>query len=156
MSSRSRCAVALLWVTAACGTGSPLASDARQGIDGMVLIGPQCPVQSIDDPCPDLPHEASIDVRVRGGALITRVRSDVDGTFRVGLSPGSYTLEPEQGDPFPTAAAQEVEVFARPAQADRSSQSSRDPTWARRHPAMHPRSSPRASSRLASPPAMSL
>lgn len=111
MWSRSRWAVALPWVIAACGTGSPLASDARQGIDGLVLIGPQCPVQTVDDPCPDLPYQASIDVRVRGGALITRVTSGADGTFRVGLSPGSYTLEPEEGDPFPTAAAQEVDVF---------------------------------------------
>jgi len=93
-----------------CGSSDLLGPGAPQGIDGMVLIGPQCPVQSLDDPCPDLPYEASIEVRVLGGGSVTRVRSGADGTFRVGLRPGSYTLEPESGDPFPIAQAQDVEV----------------------------------------------
>ena len=93
-----------------CGSSDLLGPGAPQGIDGMVLIGPQCPVQSLDDPCPDLPYEASIEVRVLGGGSVTRVRSGADGTFRVGLRPGSYTLESESGDPFPIAQAQDVEV----------------------------------------------
>ena len=76
----------------------------------MVLIGPQCPVQSIDSPCPDLPYQASIEVRVRGGRSVTRLQSGADGTFRVGLRPGFYTLEPVSGDPLPFAHAQDVEV----------------------------------------------
>jgi hypothetical protein len=76
----------------------------------MVLSGPQCPVASADNPCPDLPYATSIDIRVVGGGLVTRVQSGADGTFRVGLRPGFYTLEPKSGDPFPVAQAQDVEV----------------------------------------------
>ena len=99
-------------LTAGCGSTDLLGPDAPQGIDGMVLIGPQCPVQSLDDPCPDLPYEATIEIRLPGGGLVTSVRSRADGTFRVGLRPGLYTLEPESGDPFPIAQAQDVEVRA--------------------------------------------
>jgi len=102
--------VALLILASACGSGDLLGPGAAQGIDGMVLVGPQCPVQSLDDPCPDLPYASSIDVRVLGGGLVTSVRSGTDGVFRVGLRPGFYTLEPESGDPFPIAQSQDVEV----------------------------------------------
>ena len=96
----------------ACAAAELLGPGAPQGIDGMVLIGPQCPVQSLDDPCPDLPHSASIEIRVQGGGVVTRVRSGSDGRFRVGLRPGRYTLRPESGDPFPSAQPQDVEVLA--------------------------------------------
>jgi hypothetical protein len=101
---------ALLILAFGCGPSDLLGPGAPQGIDGMVLIGPQCPVQSLDDPCPDLPYEASIDVRVPGGGSVTRVQSGSDGTFRVGLRPGLYTLQPEPGDPFPSAQSLDVEV----------------------------------------------
>ena len=105
-------AVVILSLTSGCGSADLLGPDAPQGIDGMVLIGPQCPVQSLDDPCPDLPYEATIEVRVLDGGSVTRVRSGSDGIFRVGLRPGLYTLQPEAGDPFPIAQAQDVEVRA--------------------------------------------
>jgi hypothetical protein len=41
---------------------------------------------------------------------VTRVRSDEDGRFRVGLSPGDYVVDPESGDPFPVAGPQDVTV----------------------------------------------
>lgn len=102
----------LLAATTGCGESDLLGPGAAQGIVGKVLIGPQCPVQSLDDPCPDLPYEADIEVRRRGDGLVTRVRSAPDGTFRVGLRPGLYTLQPESGDPFPIAQARDVEVRA--------------------------------------------
>ena len=100
----------LLALTFGCGSSDLLGPEAAQGIDGRVLIGPQCPVQSVDDPCPDLPYEADIEVRREGGGFVTRLRSGPDGTFRVGLRPGLYTLVPESGDPVPIAQAQDVEV----------------------------------------------
>ena len=100
----------LILAAAACGSDDLLGPDALQGIEGTVLIGPQCPVQSLENPCPDLPYEASIEIRVRGGGSVTHVRSGADGTFRVGLRPGFYSLRPEEGDPFPTAQPQDVEV----------------------------------------------
>lgn len=105
------CGLVFLGVTLACGSDDVLGPDARQGIAGVVLIGPQCPVQSVDNPCPDLPYQAWIDVRNSSGT-VTRIRSGADGRFRVGLRPGLYTLEPEAGEPFPSAQAQDVEVLS--------------------------------------------
>jgi hypothetical protein len=102
----------LILALSACGTDALLGPSAPQGIEGVVLIGPQCPVVSLHEPCPDLPYEATIDVRVRGGDSVARVRSDADGTFRIGLRPGAYTLRPESGDPFPIATEQDVDVTA--------------------------------------------
>ena len=94
----------------ACGADALLGPDAPQGIDGLVLLGPQCPVQTLNDPCPDLPYTAWINIRDSGGGLIERVQSGDDGRFRVGLNPGSYVLDPESGSPFPVASAQDVQV----------------------------------------------
>ncbi|HSM60857.1 MAG TPA: hypothetical protein VK849_08680 [Longimicrobiales bacterium] len=97
---------------AACGSDYLLGPDALQGIDGVVLLGPQCPVVSEEDPCPDLPYSTWIHVLDARGGLVTRFRSAEDGTFRVGLRPGRYVLEPEPGDPLPVAPEQEVTVDA--------------------------------------------
>jgi hypothetical protein len=100
----------LLLMLAACGTGDLLGPDATQGIEGTVLLGPQCPVQTQDDPCPDLPYQAWVAVHRAGGGFVTQIRSDQSGRFRVGLRPGGYVLRPEAGDPFPWASEQEVTV----------------------------------------------
>jgi hypothetical protein len=94
----------------ACGSSDLLGPGALQGIDGMVLLGPQCPVMSLENPCPDLPYQAWIAIRKPTGGVVTRVRSEADGHFRVGLRPGQYVLDPESGDPFPVATEQEVTV----------------------------------------------
>lgn len=99
-------------VAASCGRSDLLGPDAEQGIEGIALIGPQCPVQTLEDPCPDLPHDALVTVRTRGGAVVTRFRTGEDGRFRVGLRPGRYTLVPERGDPFPVASDMDVDVVA--------------------------------------------
>jgi hypothetical protein len=104
--------IAILLTLAACGTSDLLGPDAAQGVEGMVLLGPQCPVQTPDNPCPDLPYQAWIKVRRSGAGIITRIQSGEDGHFRVGLRPGTYILDPESGDPFPFAVEQEVEVEA--------------------------------------------
>jgi len=103
-------ALTALLAFSACAKDDLLGPDALQGIDGIVLLGPLCPVQSDTDPCPDRPYVARIEVRSLGGTRVTTVRSGEDGRFRVGLRPGGYILDPESGDPFPTAGEQEVEV----------------------------------------------
>ena len=104
-------AVAALLAVAGCGADDLLGPGAPQGIDGLVLIGPQCPVQTLENPCPDQPYEAAIDIQNRDGDLVARVRSAADGTFRVGLRPGAYTLVPLSGNPFPVAQAEDVDVL---------------------------------------------
>lgn len=94
-----------------CGGDQLLGPDAPQGIDGLVLSGPHCPVQPSDGSCPDQPYRAWITVRGSGGSVLGRIRSGEDGRFRVGLEPGRYVLDPESGDPFPAAEDLEVEVF---------------------------------------------
>lgn len=105
-----RAGLAALLILAACGSQDLLGPGAPQGIDGTVLLGPQCPVVSQEDPCPDLPYQAWIVIRGSDGGRVTRIRSDEDGRFRVGLRPGTYVLDPESGDPFPAAGEQEVVV----------------------------------------------
>lgn len=92
------------------GASALLGPDADQGIDGLVLLGPQCPVVRQDAPCPDAPHRATIDVWDARGTYVTRVRSAEDGRFQVGLRAGDYVLEPEAGHPFPYAGPMQVTV----------------------------------------------
>ncbi len=93
-----------------CSPSELLGPEAPQGIAGLVLIGPQCPVPTQANPCPDLPYAAAIEVRTRSGSSVTLVRSDPDGRFRVGLRAGDYTLHPESGNPFPVASPLDVTV----------------------------------------------
>jgi len=94
----------------ACGASDLLGPEAEQGIEGTVLLGPQCPVQTLDDPCPDIPYPAWIQVRRQDGSTVTRIRAGEDGRFRVGLRPGAYVLHPESGDPFPVSGDLEADV----------------------------------------------
>jgi hypothetical protein len=84
------------------------------GIEGLVTIGPVCPVERIDTPCPDKPYQATIVVKDDQGNEVARVQSGEDGRFRVALAPGTYTLAPQsssQGS-YPFAKEQQVEVQA--------------------------------------------
>ncbi len=84
------------------------------GIEGLVTIGPVCPVERIDTPCPDKPYQATIVVKDGQGGEVARVQSGKDGRFRVALAAGAYTLAPRsssQGS-YPFAPEQQVEVQA--------------------------------------------
>jgi hypothetical protein len=78
----------------ACGGGA--ASPATDsGIEGLVLIGPTCPVEQAGQDCDDEPYAGSVKIiEASSGKVVTTVRSDDDGKFRVPLAPGSYRLEP--------------------------------------------------------------
>ena len=111
--SRNTPLVAVLVVlVSACSPDLLLGPDAAQGIDGLVLLGPLCPVQQADGSCPDRPYEAWLDVRSAAGGRVTRVRSGEDGRFRVGLAPGSYRVVGDSGDPFPRGGEEDVTVRA--------------------------------------------
>jgi hypothetical protein len=67
---------------------------------GEVSIGLMCPVVQLDQPCPDKPFEASIEIQDQdnpGGRLT--VRSGNDGRFRVKLASGKYKLTPMTPNP---------------------------------------------------------
>ncbi len=92
------------------GNGSPPSS----GIDGLVTIGPTCPVERIDTPCPDKPYQATIVVNDEGGNEVARGQSGEDGRFRIALAPGTYILAPRSSNQggYPFAKEQQVEVRA--------------------------------------------
>jgi hypothetical protein len=71
-----------------------------------------CPVVRIDEPCPDQPVQANVDVlNVDCTHKITAFTTDADGRFRVALPPGEYCLLPRPGaGGFPFGKPQNVIV----------------------------------------------
>jgi hypothetical protein len=104
---------ALVALAAACEDGGP-SEPLTTGIEGQVLIGPQCPVVVEGTPCPDAPLAADVEVwNAERTERVTWFSSNKDdGLFRVELPPGDYWLEPlAQKDGVPPAAeGQQVTV----------------------------------------------
>ncbi len=71
---------------------------ATSGVAGLVLIGPMCPVVTLDDPCPDRPFAATIVIQDAWGQEVCTAWSGEDGRFRAGLAPGDYLLVPLNGE----------------------------------------------------------
>ena len=68
--------------------------DGDSGITGVVLLGPMCPVETLESPCPDRPIEASVQVSDDEGTRVVKlVRTDAEGRFRIDLEPGAYTVQ---------------------------------------------------------------
>ncbi len=61
-------------------------------MEGTVLFGPLCPVERADSPCPPKPIAATITVSTNDGGIVASATSRSDGTFRIPLSPGTFTL----------------------------------------------------------------
>lgn len=78
---------------------SKAAGNGSSGIQGTVTIGPTCPVERIDSPCPPAPYAAKITVSSEGTVAAT-VTTGADGAFRIALAPGTYTIhaDPANGD----------------------------------------------------------
>ncbi len=92
---------------------SPTATPAPGGgIEGVVLIGPMCPVMRADTPCPDRPYAAVISVLDAERAPVAQFESDDQGRFRLALAPGEYLLSPESPDGFTRGGEQLVTVSA--------------------------------------------
>jgi len=80
------------------------------GIEGLVLLGPTCPGPQRQGQSCERPYEATITVLDQQGHEVTQVRTAVDGTFRLQLAPGTYTLRPRSPGLLPRASEQEVTV----------------------------------------------
>lgn len=81
--------IVMTLVIAACGAQ---ATQPGAGIQGIVEVGPTCPVERINSPCPPHPLAATVVVRDASGAEVTRFHSGSDGHFRVDLQPGTYAI----------------------------------------------------------------
>jgi Carboxypeptidase regulatory-like domain len=80
-------------VVSACADAAIVGSSGGgAGIQGKVLLGPMCPVQRADSPCPDRPIEADIKVTGSDGKTVANGHSGADGAFRISLKPGSYSV----------------------------------------------------------------
>jgi len=94
---------------AACGLGEQEISG--QGIKGIVLLGPHCPVVQEGVPCPDTPFQTDLVVtRPDGTRTIKKFSSDVNGTFEVLLPPGEYAITSPAGTTLPYCNTQETVI----------------------------------------------
>ncbi len=75
---------------APCVSPSPSTST---GIQGLVHVGPQCPVVRVGEDCPDKPFKTSLSVTTPDGSrVIKNFSSDESGHFSVNVPAGSYAI----------------------------------------------------------------
>jgi predicted small secreted protein len=84
----------LSMVASACAKATDGAgSGGGSGIQGVVVAGPQCPVESAQSPCPDAPlPKTEVQVK-RSGNVVATATSDETGAFQITLPPGTYSVE---------------------------------------------------------------
>jgi len=81
------CTSVLVACAAKTGTGN-----GSSGIRGTVTIGPTCPVERADSPCPPTPYAAKITVS-KAGDVVATATTAADGRFQISLEPGTYTID---------------------------------------------------------------
>lgn len=94
----------LLLAAAGCGTAGPGASTGS-GVEGVVTLGPTCPVEQERVPCPAEPPAGVaviVSKRLPGelyapGREVARTTTDAEGLFRVDVAPGEYVVTAEAG-----------------------------------------------------------
>lgn len=84
------------------------------GIEGEVIIGPQCPVMrpGMEDQCADKAYQTTLIVETKnGGQEVVRIQTGGDGRFGVILAPGEYIVAPlHSAGPSPNCKMQTVTV----------------------------------------------
>ena len=98
--SRRAAIVVILIVTAACHQGEP---QPGSGVRGLVMLGPQCPVENVSSPCPDRPFSGDVRATAADGSITTAI-TDPQGHFTLDLVPGIYTVEAVTTDGAPPTA----------------------------------------------------
>jgi hypothetical protein len=84
--------VAASLLAGGCARSSSSSGSGGSGIQGTVLLGPTCPVETIEHPCPDKPIVADVVVSSTDGKKVAGVRSGDDGRFSVAVPPGDYVI----------------------------------------------------------------
>jgi hypothetical protein len=100
-------AAAAMVLLASCGeeksADEPAAADS--GVSGVVHLGPQCPVETVDDPCDDKPA-ANVTVTVSeqppgesyaAGKEVAQGTTDAAGAFHIDVAPGEYVVTADAG-----------------------------------------------------------
>lgn len=79
-----------------------LSADTNSHESGLVIqtnVGPSCPVMQQEEPCPDRPLSAELEIVDARGQIIAQVETDQEGRARVPLRPGGYTVRPLSDSP---------------------------------------------------------
>ena len=101
----------LVWTAVACAHASGPGTSGT-GIRGLVTIGPTCPVENAESPCPPRPFDGTVRATGTGGE-VAEARTDSEGRFVLDLKPGTYTVIPvTPTPPFPSASPVTVVVTA--------------------------------------------
>jgi hypothetical protein len=80
------------------------------GIEGRVTIGPTCPVEQAGSPCPPGAWTGTVRATSSDGAVHETATAS-DGSYRLALAPGTYTVTPVvAGGGPPTAKPATVTV----------------------------------------------
>lgn len=95
---------------AGCGPSSTAA--LTSGVEGQVTIGPTCPVEQLNDPCPDKPFQATLAVLDTHGKKVMQFQTDASGYYHMALTPGNYLMHPESPGVMPHASEQPFIVQA--------------------------------------------
>lgn len=91
-------------------TTSAPAPPPTTGAYGTVTAGPTCPVERAGQPCPPRPVSARIDAHAADGRVAASTQSGADGSYRIGLTPGNYTLVVVTGSTYPRCPDTPVSV----------------------------------------------
>ena len=86
---------------------------AGTGIRGVVTLGPACPVETVNSPCPESPFRGDVMATASDGTTTT-VTTDAQGGFAMDLREGTYvvTAITPNGSGPPTPIPQTVRVDA--------------------------------------------
>ncbi len=88
---------------------------ASAGIEGLVTIGPVCPVVRSDqeEECADRPHQTVLRITNKIGNLIKLIPVGSDGKFAIKVPAGEYVIGPgDTNGSWPYASLQYVQVQA--------------------------------------------
>jgi hypothetical protein len=90
-------------------------TEPASGVEGLVMIGPTCPIEREAGTCPDEPLVATLIVQEQeSGRTVLTLQSAADGQFRANLVPGDYLLVPVSPNPGVPPEAEPVEVTVEP------------------------------------------
>lgn len=97
-------------------TTTPRPGKVATGVEGIVKIGPTCPVEKIpaDPACADKPYPTTLviasTIMGRQGGIL--VKTDDKGYFSLAMAPGTYTLRAQSTANIPSLAQMTFTVVA--------------------------------------------
>jgi len=93
----------------ACGRPAPSSAGGSGVLSDKVTAGTTCPVEQVGHPCS--PRLVVADVQARAGTrVVASTRSGVDGSYRLAVPAGTYTVVAVTGSMFPRCAPVSVVV----------------------------------------------